>query len=61
VNSDVLAVYRAILDRGLGADFELALHLGVAVKQEFDGLALLSLGDLEPKRPHLTDAIYPRL
>ena len=41
LNCDAVPVYRAIFDRGLGTDLELAFHFGVAVNQEFDGLALL--------------------
>jgi hypothetical protein len=49
VNCDVLAVHGAIFDHGLRTDLELAFHFGVAINQEFEGLARLTLGDLERK------------
>src|SRR5256884_8181100 len=60
VHCDVLAIGGAIFDRGVRTDFELAFHLGVAVNQEFDGLAFLTLGDLQCKGCIADRRYFPR-
>ena len=60
MNRDVLAACGAILHRGMRADFELAFHFGVVINQELDGLAFLTLGDLQCKGCIADRRYFPR-
>ena len=52
MNTNILAFRRAIGNRGLGTDLELAFRFGIAVDQEFYGLSLFSFHDLSERPRH---------
>src|SRR2546429_8214762 len=47
VNGNIPALCSTVLDGGLRTDLELPFHLGIAIDQEFDSLAFLTLPDLQ--------------